>query len=300
LRADGALPKTFLFETREGGMGVLQLAGFVDKPRGVKIRYRRLQNPSEIEVKAVSASAESWAPAVGPGDKPDLGAVAAEAQKFMQEGRYEEALQRHLWYHNHALEFDSGLSGVRLSFRLSEWIELGRRYPKARDALIEIRDRKRAEILEDRGSFELFMDVKSINGYLQEEESTYTLFVALQERDPAMARRCYLLVRDLLFKKGEYELCLKTIGDVQLEFARLRRSWENFEKMRNTNPALGGSGLRSQHNERFVTETCHLIEVLVGAARKTEAEQIRAQALEILEDPRLQGAVEDAEKKVAH
>ena len=37
------VPATWLFKTREGGMGVLQVAGFTEKPRGVKLRYKLVQ-----------------------------------------------------------------------------------------------------------------------------------------------------------------------------------------------------------------------------------------------------------------
>jgi len=40
----GALPATYFFKTRDGGMGVLQILGFtVGDPRGVKVRYKMLQ-----------------------------------------------------------------------------------------------------------------------------------------------------------------------------------------------------------------------------------------------------------------
>jgi hypothetical protein len=35
---------TYIFKTREGGMGLLQLTGFTDNPRGVKLRYKLVQN----------------------------------------------------------------------------------------------------------------------------------------------------------------------------------------------------------------------------------------------------------------
>jgi hypothetical protein len=38
------LPATFVFKTREGGMGILQITGFTDNPPGVKIRYKLVQN----------------------------------------------------------------------------------------------------------------------------------------------------------------------------------------------------------------------------------------------------------------
>ena len=43
----GELPATYLFTTREGGMGVLQIVGFVDKPWAVKIRYKLMEEVSE-------------------------------------------------------------------------------------------------------------------------------------------------------------------------------------------------------------------------------------------------------------
>ena len=47
--ADG-VPMTFGFRTREGGMGLLQIAGFTDKPRGVKIRYKLIQSlPLQVQ-----------------------------------------------------------------------------------------------------------------------------------------------------------------------------------------------------------------------------------------------------------
>jgi hypothetical protein len=42
-RSPKMLPATFLFKTREGGMGVVQIVGFTDNPHGVKIRYKLVQ-----------------------------------------------------------------------------------------------------------------------------------------------------------------------------------------------------------------------------------------------------------------
>ena len=41
---DAQLPQTFGFETREGSQGVLQITGLTENPRGVKIRYKLVQN----------------------------------------------------------------------------------------------------------------------------------------------------------------------------------------------------------------------------------------------------------------
>jgi len=42
-REHGELTATYFFRTREGGMGILQIVGFTEKPPGVKIRYKMVQ-----------------------------------------------------------------------------------------------------------------------------------------------------------------------------------------------------------------------------------------------------------------
>jgi hypothetical protein len=49
----------------------------------------------------------------------------------------------------------------------------------------------------------------------------------------------------------------------------------------------------------LVGNTRQLIEILVGAGHKADAENIRTQALALVDDPRLQSAVSDAEKKIS-
>ncbi len=40
---DGVLPKTYIFHTAKGDAGILQITGFTENPRGVKIRYKLVQ-----------------------------------------------------------------------------------------------------------------------------------------------------------------------------------------------------------------------------------------------------------------
>lgn len=65
-----------------------------------------------------------------------------QARQLASEGKFEESLQKHIWIHDHALEVNPAYYGVRLSFALSEWIELGNKYPKALVVLKGIRDEK--------------------------------------------------------------------------------------------------------------------------------------------------------------
>jgi hypothetical protein len=172
--------------------------------------------PGEVRIQEqalTGASAETWSPALAPGRKPDLQEIYNEARTLRNAAQYEESLQREIWYFNHALEYDRGLAGVRLSFTLLEWTELGRRYPKATQALIEIRDHDMQQFFEPtalpdwlqeissaipgfarvakQSRFQLFQDILGINrclsslGYPNQYEA---LIKTLVIKDPKLAR----------------------------------------------------------------------------------------------------------------
>jgi hypothetical protein len=50
--ANQHLPLTYLFKSAAGKIGILQITGFTENPRGVKIRYKLVQNPNEKTVSA--------------------------------------------------------------------------------------------------------------------------------------------------------------------------------------------------------------------------------------------------------
>jgi tetratricopeptide (TPR) repeat protein len=339
----------WFFKTREGGMGLLQITGFTDNPRGVKLRYKlvnyggsqkmdfpmrpRADKPAggpgvidpatglPVAVGATTtgshsnelqAAVETWSPDLAPGEKPDVSKIWNDAKDLMEQGKYEEALQRHLWYFNHALEYDQGQTGVRLSFALSQWVELGRRYPKAKQALLEIRDHDAQLLASGQGYVQLFSDVNSINNYLGQDDATLALFKTMYQNDPKLAGECFYYAEDLLLKKGEYELLLKCVGDPQAHFESARRgfqvqiqSQQRMAEMRKKHPApqLPAGAFRppdmgQMATNNFVGQVRKLVEILVATDHKADAEKIQSQALAVLDDARLESAVSDAEKKI--
>jgi hypothetical protein len=208
---------------------------------------------------------------------------------------------------------------------LSDWIELGRRFPKAKAALIEIRDRDAREFSEGRGYFDLFSEIYSINGYLHQDDETYALFKSFRDKDPDLTQQCYLFVEGLLVAKGEYQWCYDHLGDPQGRFDSIHQSLtmqlDNQKRMAAMNEAGKQriAELNRQHGftnvppfsapdtsammrrnaeNNFAGETRRLIEILVATGHKADAEKIRNQAVAILDDPRLQSAVSDADQKL--
>jgi hypothetical protein len=89
----------------------------------------------------------------------DMQKHLSDTQMMVRQGMYQEALDRFVWFHDHALEHNYGMYGVRLSFALMYWKELGKVYLQAMQALKETRDHKTDQILNSDGNYELFNDV---------------------------------------------------------------------------------------------------------------------------------------------
>ena len=257
--------------------------------------------PSQVEPVAASpaTTVELWSPKLAPGEKPKPSEILQEAARLVQEGQYEQALQRHLWYHHHALEFEPSQVGVRLSFALSQWMELARRYPPARVALIEIRDRDARQFSGRGGSFDLFMGISFINQAISEDYVTAALFKSVQGRNPKLARQCYPLAEHLLVEAGEYDRCAPFIQDAQERFDQIHTKWTSTLKAGERTPEASRALLGKEAQRVFIKETRTLVEILVGIRRKTEAEEIRDQAVALVDAPELRSAVADAEERVA-
>src|SRR5262245_7509865 len=222
----------------------------------------------------------------------DPAAVPKEAVALIQQGRYEESLQKHLWFHDHALEQNLALAGVRLSFALSYWIELGERYPEARRALADVRDRKAKAMADGEGPPSLFHDVSAINQAFEEQPKTVALFKLLHQKYPEFAGQCYHVAEADLVAHREYEVCASYIPIPAARFEEIRQIRQVQLELAVENPALGAHNLRGYAEQRFADETCRVIEILIGAGRRREAVLVRGLALAESDNAELRAALD--------
>jgi hypothetical protein len=209
----------------------------------------------------------------------DPQAVFREAVTLTRQGKYEDALQNLLWFHEHALEHDPALAGVRLSFALASWVELGEKYPKALQALTSIRDEKAKAITDGKGSFPLFQDVAAMNEYMQAGPRTVALFQGIHQAYPELAKQCYRVAEPYLVAHREYATCASYIPDALAWFEEIRQLFRVKLEIADENPSLRAGGVREYAEVSFVVEVCRLIEILVGVGRRPEAERVGELAL---------------------
>ena len=97
--------------------GAIQIAE-VQRENGERLPFTvRLNSRTQSKPEAVNEPAN------------DMQVYLNETQELVRQQRYAEALERFLWFHDHALEHNPGMAGVRLSFALSYWKNLGDVYP---------------------------------------------------------------------------------------------------------------------------------------------------------------------------
>jgi hypothetical protein len=213
-----------------------------------------------------------------------------DARRLVGLGDYEPALQKHIWFHDHALEVDPSYYGVRLSFALSDWVELGGKYPKALETLKSIRDQKTSRLLGGETNRELFHDVESINDYLDESKATVMLFEKLAATHSDFASRIYNLADEALIKAGEYALAKRYLGDPKERFTIIKMGFEARWKLA-TSGQDGTAEARRAFKGIYTDEVVRLITVLDKTGDRALALEIQSNALAVLDSPAIRDAV---------
>jgi hypothetical protein len=218
-------------------------------------------------------------------------AVFRMAQQDRAAGRYEEALQKHFWYHRASRE-EVGQGGVRLSFALSDWLQLGQVYPPALAKLKEVRDQtgealRKMDRAED--PFTLFHEYASINQMLNNDSKTVDLFVWLDANDPDVARKAYGVAEPALIKSKEFKLCGKYVkaGDIDQIIANRQMN----EKIATENPKMH---IRPFAERKFRNSAATLVSLLVKNDEEAQGRQVAEKALAAWNDPELKASIDAA------
>ncbi len=195
-----------------------------------------------------------------------------QARRLASEGKFEEALQKHIWFHNHALEVDPAYYGVRLSFALRDWVELGKKYPAALTALRKIRDEKTSRLVTGQADRNLFHDVESINEYLDESAATVELFKKIEVAQPDFAASVYDLADKALIATGEYA-----------------RQFE--DGMRYAKTSQKDDASRRAFERIFTDRVVRIIRVLDKSGDQDQAREIQSKALVVLDNSTIRNAI---------
>lgn len=217
--------------------------------------------------------------------EPDPSKVLQEARSLAAKGFYEEALLKHIWFHENAVRLRKSLSAVRLSFGLGYWKELGEKYPKAKAALLEIQEKNLESLEMGNGDFALFQEIAAIDRYFGEPARTVESFRTLRKFDPKLAEICYGVAEEALVSTGAYSECLDYLCDPE---AKLSMSVKIREMAMSIRPMH--EDLQETMDTHFTQKVSRMITILARGGRPAEAEKIREAALLTLDDESIRQA----------
>jgi len=223
---------------------------------------------------------------------PDPSAILDDARHDTEAKNYEDALAKHLWFFQHALEIDPELRGIRVSFALGRWHDLGKVYPPALSRLKDVREEKRANVLDGKDVRPSFRDFESINEELGQETYTKSTFETLDAKSPEVAKQVYDLAQPALVKAKEYKLCGKYLDpDRQLARARERRLYFQSEAER---PRVDKADMLQFADRSFAHAVTTLIALLVVNDRGAEADELAKVARKELDEAAFSKAIDEA------
>lgn len=212
-----------------------------------------------------------------------------ELETLAKAGKFKEALDKHLWFHEASRAFP-GMGGVRLSYALEIWLELAEMYSPAMDALINTRNNNREILLKGDGTFDNFHDLAAINQTLGESEDTFTLFVEIHNSYPNQAKRYYHVAEKLIVERKAYDICANYITDPIDKYSKIQHMHELNVDLIKKNPDMDNDDFNQYTKESYVNEVCQLIEIMMALDRKDTAEKIKKKALGYFDNDKIRAA----------
>jgi hypothetical protein len=209
----------------------------------------------------------------------DPRARLTKAQEAAAAGRHAEALRGYEWFHRNALKHRPSLYGVRLSFALSYWTELGKVYPKALRSLERIRRDKTAALRNGRGNRETFHDVVSINEHLNKQRDTYRLFRNLDAKRPALAAACASVAMPALVRCRDFKLARRHMPDPDALLSRHLSLLKEGMEWSDQRPRKWRAASREAHIRIYCKDVALLTAILRGSGERGKAAELSKQAL---------------------
>lgn len=225
----------------------------------------------------------------------DMQKYLNKTQELVKQKKYKEANERYIWFHNHALEYEPAMSGVRTSFALSYWKSLADVYSPALQTMKEIRDKKTMLLIDSNATTSLFADVTAFNREFDEEIKTVELFKKIDSLNHDKAKKCWLYAKDALFKYKQYDILSNYIGNPIAEFQSIIEKHKMLLETPDTSNKEVLNSLQEYANETFVENCINLINFSLAIKDVESANKIKNEALQIVKDNRLK-AIETAKR----
>lgn len=207
------------------------------------------------------------------------------ARALVQDGKYEEAMEKFLWCYDEGLKHNKAFHGVRLTFLLNDLARLGERYPQARSALQERRQDVLTKVRANEASELNVAELAALNRALGEDALTLAVYDELKDDHPhwpivallrrqvfdqlRAARRYQELYEELDLSHEVEKTFLLAEPDVLANEVTLRLTTAQRQE------------LEQAKREVVIENLADYYEILIGAGRLDQAEKLARRVLKL-------------------
>lgn len=236
-----------------------------------------------------SSDAGLDAPPAGGYDAQYVLNTLAQARTFAAEGNHESALKRFVWYHENALKYAEDQKTIRLTFALTAWMELAKKYPKAKEELTKIRDKTWEKAKAEGADPELYNEVEAITYALGDMASARQLYY--DKPDLPLAERRVLANIDEVVKFGDKKWLADIVGDADKTMAALQA---HHKAQEGEGGGGGGRGPRGGGGA-LGNDLAAIVKAAAAASGPEAGKAVQAKALEIVDSRAIRSALEAPE-----
>ena len=223
---------------------------------------------------------------------PDPYSILHSAVDDKRDGQYEQSLAKFLWFHHNAVQYERGLSAVRLSFALAYWLDLATVYPPARDAFIRTRDETEQTFVKDTSDFDAFHDVASMNHWLGDGIRTADLFETVAAIDQDNAQTLYHIAQPSLIAAGRFHECAPFLEPKE-RMERAAHCYRISKRHEESRPDRGFA-VPKLARTHYIREVATLVALLVLNDRVDDARTAYSDALAIIDDDEFRTIIDAA------
>ena len=189
------------------------------------------------------------------------------ARAAVNAGDYPAALALYEHFFDHALEADEGFYGVRLSYCLDEWAELGKTYPQALENL-KARATEAIAGFETTRNPELFHDYQSILHYLNHDDAVFAQFIGYHETSSDLAKLAADLMWDSLVESERWDLCAAYLGDAKERYETAVHHFDLGMQLYREDPSFGDDDdFARRRRKSYVRDVGSLFRVLKNTSQ---------------------------------
>ena len=204
-------------------------------------------------------------------------------------GQFQQALEKHIWYHHHALCTGSGENRVRLSFALMYWRKLADQYPPAMEELNSLKTRARAKVISGDDPIGSIREYLAICRHLEHQPESRDLFWEIHRTRPELARRVFPYVMPILIEAGDFKIC-----DLYLEpDSQVDRIIKRYRDSQSTETELSVR-FRSREREKFKIDASAIVALLKFNGHQRESQRIADRIRAAWDDHETMAELEEA------